>query len=189
MSALEKLKEYLNKLNRIGILDYVDKYVKFCMSFYLESSLTELTPEQLNTGEYCLPEREVSHWFSDQWEQTLRKQNSAVTDGRQEGEPKDKTEDDAEERKKVDEVAPAIMSDAKSKGRNTEIEKANEKENKSEVGNNTMITPVSNEPDINKPVKNATENMFTNDNIGKDILKEKVEVEKPKKKLKIMNSG
>ena len=61
MSALEKLKQYLNKLNRIGILDYVDKYVKFCMSFYLESSLTELTPEQLNTGEYCLPEREVSH--------------------------------------------------------------------------------------------------------------------------------
>ena len=85
------------------------------MSFYPENSLTELTPEQLNTGEYCLPEREVSHWFSDQWEQTLRKQNSAVTDGRQEGEPKDKTKDDAEERKKVDEVAPAIMSDAKSK--------------------------------------------------------------------------
>ena len=91
MSALEKLKQYLNKLNRIGILDYVDKYVKFCMSFYLESSLTELTPEQLNTGEYCLPEREVSHWFSDQWEQTLRIQNSGVTDRRQEGEPKDKT--------------------------------------------------------------------------------------------------
>ena len=45
MSALEKLKKYLNKLNRIGILEYIDKYVEFCMSFYLENSLTELTTE------------------------------------------------------------------------------------------------------------------------------------------------
>ena len=162
MSALEKLKRYLNRLNRIGILEHVDKYVEFCMSFYHESSLTELTPEQLNTGKYCLPEREVSHWFSDQWEETLRKQESAIMDERQEDDPKDKTEDDTEEIKNVDKVAPTIMSDAKSKGRNTEIEKANEKENKSEVGNNTMVTPVSNKPDVKNQVKNATENMYAN---------------------------
>ena len=35
MSALEKLKRYFNRLNRIGILKHMDKYVEFCMKFYL----------------------------------------------------------------------------------------------------------------------------------------------------------
>ena len=87
MSALEKLKRYLNRLNRIGILEHMNKYVEFCMKFYLESDLTKLTSEQLYTGEYCLPEREVSHWFSDRWEDALRKQYCVTTDARQ-GVPK-----------------------------------------------------------------------------------------------------
>ena len=50
MSALEKLKRYLNRKNRIRILKHMDKYVEFCTSFYLESELTKLTYEQLHTG-------------------------------------------------------------------------------------------------------------------------------------------
>ena len=71
MSALEKLKNYLNRLNHIGIIEHMNKYVEFCMKFYLESDLTNLTSEQLYAGKYCIPEREVSHWFSDQWEDAL----------------------------------------------------------------------------------------------------------------------
>ena len=85
MSALEKLKRYLNRLNRIGILEHINKYVEFCMSFYLESKLTELTSEQLYGGGYCLPEREVSHWFSDQWEEALRKTKRSNKEYRKRG--------------------------------------------------------------------------------------------------------
>ena len=41
MSALEKLKTYLNRLNRLGELKHVDQYVQFCMSFYPENSLSK----------------------------------------------------------------------------------------------------------------------------------------------------
>ena len=100
MSALEKLKKYLNRLNRIGVLKHVDQYVEFCMSFYPENSLTELTPEQIQAGKYCLPEREVSHWFSDHWELAIQKQNYAVTNARQEGEPREQTKGNMKETRK-----------------------------------------------------------------------------------------
>ena len=55
MSALEKLKMYFNRLNREGVPEQIDQYVQFCMSFYSENALLEMTPEQLKGGIFCLP--------------------------------------------------------------------------------------------------------------------------------------
>ena len=74
------------------------------------------------------------------------------------------------------------MNDDRSNGNNTGIREANENKNKSEVGNNTVITPVSNEPGKNDLVKDAAENMYANNNTGKDTLKKKLELENAKEK-------
>ena len=121
MSALEKLKKYLNRLNRVGVLKHVDQYVQFCMSFYPENSLSELTPEQIKAGRYCLPEREVSHWFSDHWELTLRKQNYAVTEARQEGEPREQTKGNMKETRNGIKVTKPPMIDDGSDSSNSEV--------------------------------------------------------------------
>ena len=55
MSALEKLKTYFERLNRVGVLKHVDQYVQFCMSFYPENSLSKLTPEQIEAGNSAYP--------------------------------------------------------------------------------------------------------------------------------------
>merc|ERR1711923_610949 len=75
MSALEKLQMYLNRLNREGVPEQINQYAQFCMSFYSENALLEMTPEQLKGGRFCLPEREVRYWPSDQWEMSSQKEN------------------------------------------------------------------------------------------------------------------
>ena len=72
--------------------------------------MTNLTPEKLNAGEYCKPEQEVSHSFSDQWEEALRTQYSVTIDARQGVEPTKQTKADAKERTNDDEVTAAIMT-------------------------------------------------------------------------------
>ena len=91
MSALEKLKMYFNRLNREGVPKQIDQYVQFCMSFYSENTLLEMTPEQLEGGRFCLPEREVRYWPSNQWEITRQKESSVDTEARKIGEIEEET--------------------------------------------------------------------------------------------------
>ena len=187
MSALEKLKKYLNRLNRIGILKHVDQYVEFCMSFCPENSLTELTPEQLHAGKYCLPECEVSHWFSDQWELAIRKQNCAVTDARQEVEPREQTKGNTKEKRKDNEVTTAPKIDDGSDSSNSGVREANENKNESEDRDNTVVTPAGNKASKSDLIKDTTENKYANSNVGKDTFEEKLELENAKGNAKDNN--
>ena len=69
LSALRKLELYLNRLNKEGVLEQINEYTKFCMNFYSENALFDMTPEQLIGGRFCLPE--VRDWSSIRWEVPL----------------------------------------------------------------------------------------------------------------------
>ena len=84
------------------------------MQFYPESDLTRLATKKLSTGEYCKPEQEVSHLFSDQWEEALQTQYSVTIDTRQGVKPapikQTKAESDMIEKRDDDEVTAALMT-------------------------------------------------------------------------------
>ena len=82
MSALEKLKMYLNRLNRVGVPKHIDQYVQFCMSFYSENALSKMTPEQIEGGRFCLPEREVRYWVPNQWEMNRQIESNEDSEAR-----------------------------------------------------------------------------------------------------------
>ena len=50
-----------------------------------------MTPEQIEGGRFCLPEREVRYWPSNQWEISRQKENSADTEARKIGEIEEET--------------------------------------------------------------------------------------------------
>ena len=118
------------------------------MQFYLESDLTSLTPEKLNAGEYCKPEQEVSHSFSDQWEDALRTQYSLTIDARQGVEPTNQIKADTKERRDDDEVTAAFMTDDGSRSDDPEIKDTIGDKDKLENRSNieaTVTTLASNE--------------------------------------------
>ena len=80
LSALRKLELYLNRLNKEGVLEQINQYTQFCMNFYSENALFDMTPEQLIGGRFCLPEREVRDWSSIQWKEPLQQKKTKGTE-------------------------------------------------------------------------------------------------------------
>ena len=80
LSALGKLELYLNRLNKEGVPEQINQYTQFCMNFYSENALFDMTPEQLIGGRFCLPEREVRDWSSIRWEVPPQQKNSEGTE-------------------------------------------------------------------------------------------------------------
>ena len=157
------------------------------MSFYPENSLSKLTPEQIKAGRYCLPEREVSHWFSDHWELAIRKQNYAVTDARQEGELREQTKGNTEETRKGIKVTTPPMIDDGSDSSNSEVRKANEDKDESDNRDSAVMTPADNEASKSDLIKDTTENRYANSNAGKDNFEERLELENAKRDAKDNN--
>ena len=50
-----------------------------------------MTPEQIEGGRFCLPEREVRYWPSNQWEMTRQKESNVDTEARKIGEIEEET--------------------------------------------------------------------------------------------------
>ena len=51
MSALAKLTDYLNRLNYIGIKEHINKYMDFCVQFFLENDLATAATGNSNNRE------------------------------------------------------------------------------------------------------------------------------------------
>ena len=61
------------------------------MSFYSENALSDMTPEQIEGGRFCLPEREVRYWVSNQWEMTRQIESNKDSEARKIGELEEET--------------------------------------------------------------------------------------------------
>ena len=145
MSALEKLKMYLNRLNRVGVPKHIDQYVQFCMNFYSENALSEMTPEQIEGGRFCLPEHEVRYSPSNQWEMTRQKESNEDTEARKIGE--------------LEEEANQVSS--KSENRKSKEDKDGFAGYESDDESNASMTPASNVTNQSGLTKGYIQNKHT----------------------------
>ena len=98
------------------------------MSFYSENELSKMTPEQLEGGRFCLPEREVRYWVSNQWAMNHQIESNEDSEARKIGE--------------LEEEANQVSS--KPENRKSEEDKDGFAGYRSDDENNASRTPVNN---------------------------------------------